>query len=1540
MSETGFPSSLSLADLAGADGFRIDGADARGRSGYSVAAAGDINGDGIDDVIIGAPLEGIIGSFGFGFGASYVLFGSNDAFDPFLDLALLDGTDGFRLDSVGYAEGNGVAVSGAGDINADGFDDLIIGAPNADPAGTRNAGESYVVFGSDIRLGASLSLADLDGENGFLINGIGENDESGRSVAGAGDINGDGIDDLIIAAPGAGESYVVFGSDTQVGAAFALADLDGTNGFRLEGLEAHQLALPVADAGDINGDGIRDIIIGAPGANPGDRSGAGESYVVFGSNNLFEASIDVSELNGTNGFRLSGIDPGDRSGTSVSGGGDINGDGLDDLIIGAPDAGDSTFTESERGESYVIFGSTQAYGPSLDLADLDGIDGFRLDGVAREDNSGSSVAGAGDVNDDGIDDLMIGAQKLSNEIASYVVFGSANGFDASYNLTNLDGTNGFRIDGRNDADGQNGLSVAGAGDINDDGFDDLLIGASLAGSDSENFNSFRGESYIVFGRATPGHDDDEVDEPEDPETPVTANAAPELTPVLDGSVVDNGENILGTRNLELRLEKPWEVGERFTLGEVFQISDPDGLGDVDLAFFYDLGDQSEIEVEFNGEPISTESTITFRAGPGQTDFVAEILDLVTLTATEPGLEIDFGLNIQDQSNAFSDRWRLVLDAEPPEPASAISVDTREFATSYEAGNLVPLGDLFEYTVADDAPPVERLEIVTDEPVEISVSVAGVPQTSGPGTQFVLEHQQFENASIIMPEPSGNAFGIRLIAYDANGGSDDARGFTSTFDTPPDAPLLLNLDGTIYNLGNVRGIGDPQDGETFLDVVTFNPFDVETGAPVTDVDLNVRLFQYASTLERARNLFERAGLEEADEDLSRLLEEIEDFYDVRAKGELLVDSASALVPILFFTAPFAGVALTATILAVNYTLNERAFETSDAVEKGQFGITVGKSAFKVGFDSIKAIDDAISAGQPVTPSLIEQAEGAFVAANEAFALAGEAFRSDEAIAGGGLAEDFGFFGEAIFSPLVGGFASEAANAALDNLAFLEAATRLIVQSGTPPLDALVEAGYPSEALSLSSPQEEARLREIFEMDRTVIPSISPGAPDLTIDEETPFIRVRNPFEAASEAGVTVNVSGTNVVPDFILDGARPGVDVEASDSSVILDFRNGPDPEETFRLTLKGEVSGRLALDLFGNQLFVGFEDVAAEQLEGTATGDLLVAGTATEVFVPGLGSDDLFMQGYDVVVEGKLEQLDGDKISSPGEGFSISVDEPVTRANVLERNDEKVLVLEGANGLAEIVLEKLPDSLIGAFAIVKNDRTIELPPIVPIDAGIVAENDGEVKIDLLGDAGASDSDGGTLSVANVSVSDQNGAALVFGLTGAALTIDPTQLATALASGESALLTVAYDVTDGQGGVTPNTGQLVVDGLDGPFTWYLDGDADGFGVDDAANNQTAYAAPSGTSDLAGDADDADPTVFPGAPEINDGKDNDQDGDVDEDNTAPVVAGETYSTDDGETLTIGAAAGLLANDSDPDAADTIFVQSFTAAGNGNLSVTTDG
>ncbi len=491
-----FPAVINLSSLNGSNGFRLDGVAAYDYSGHSVSAAGDINHDGHDDLIVGAYGTDPNGSAS---GSSFLVFGKATPFAPTLALSGLSGTNGFRLNGVAAFDYAGNSVSAAGDVNGDGIGDLIIGALNADSNGG-NSGSSYVVFGKATSAAAALSLSSLDGTNGFRIDGTAVNDRSGISVAAAGDVNGDGVDDLIIGAPNAdpkgtysGTSYVVFGKATPFAANLALSSLDGNNGFRIIGAAAYDRSgASVSAAGDINGDGYGDLLIGSVPIFDSDST----SYIVFGKATPFAAALALSSLNGTNGFRLDSV-AGDGPSRAVSALGDINGDGRDDLIVGAPNADPNG---GNSGSSYVVFGKATPFAATLALPSLNGTNGFRLDGVAPDDRSGYWVSAAGDMNDDGHDDLSVGALNADpngdSSGSSYVVFGKVTPFSATLALSSLDGTNGFRLDGVAAGD-VSGQSVSAAGDINGDGRGDLVIGASRADPNGSN----SGSSYVVFGRA-------------------------------------------------------------------------------------------------------------------------------------------------------------------------------------------------------------------------------------------------------------------------------------------------------------------------------------------------------------------------------------------------------------------------------------------------------------------------------------------------------------------------------------------------------------------------------------------------------------------------------------------------------------------------------------------------------------------------------------------------------------------------------------------------------------------------------------------------------------------------------------------------------------------------------------------------------------------------------------------------------------------------------------------------------------------------------
>lgn len=404
--DAGFPARVSLPNLDGTNGFAIRDPGYGWGLGTPVAGVGDVNGDGVDDI-----------AFGSG-GTSYVVFGSKFGFPAVFDVASLNGVNGFVINK--YENG----IAGAGDVNGDGFDDIIIGDHNfmvggmSDPwmdpwmggGGFTQPGRAYVVYGRAGGFAGMVDVSALDGSNGFALEGVDEFGLLGWSVAGLGDVNGDGVDDVAVGAAQAytvsGQAFVLFGRKQGFPAVVRTSDLNGANGFAVSSYLG--IDTTVSAAGDINGDGINEIAIGIP-YMPGPSGmdfGVGRSYVVFGSAQPFPALFDLFSINGGNGFYVTGSNMGDLLGYSVDSAGDVNGDLIGDLIVGAP--GVSANGVPMSGRSYVLYGSSLGFPAEIGESYFDGIGGFTLNGYLAGSYSGFSTAGIGDVNADGVSDVAVG----------------------------------------------------------------------------------------------------------------------------------------------------------------------------------------------------------------------------------------------------------------------------------------------------------------------------------------------------------------------------------------------------------------------------------------------------------------------------------------------------------------------------------------------------------------------------------------------------------------------------------------------------------------------------------------------------------------------------------------------------------------------------------------------------------------------------------------------------------------------------------------------------------------------------------------------------------------------------------------------------------------------------------------------------------------------------------------------------------------------------------------------------------------------------
>ena len=386
------------------------------RFAIAVATAGDVNGDGFSDVIVGA--DNYSGS-GTG-GAAFVYLGSATG---------LAAAPSWTAESDRAAASFGASVGTAGDVNGDGYADVIVGAPSYD--GTfAGGGRALVYLGSDTGLGAAAA---------WTVEGGQENANLGRSAATAGDVNGDGYADVIVGAPffdGAefndGRVSIYLGSPSGLATAAVWSEGSGSFG--------SAFGLAVATAGDVNGDGYADVIVGAPDfleIGPGQ----GRAYLFLGSATGPESTVSWSDEGNVTRARF---------GFSVASAGDVNGDGFSDVIVGAYNFDTGNFA----GRASVYLGSET------------GVSDTAVWEVTGDDRSteelGFSVASAGDVNGDGFGDVIIGVGEVSELGVAWVYAGSATG-----QLTLLWGENGNRCFG---------CSVASAGDVNGDGYSDVIVG--------------------------------------------------------------------------------------------------------------------------------------------------------------------------------------------------------------------------------------------------------------------------------------------------------------------------------------------------------------------------------------------------------------------------------------------------------------------------------------------------------------------------------------------------------------------------------------------------------------------------------------------------------------------------------------------------------------------------------------------------------------------------------------------------------------------------------------------------------------------------------------------------------------------------------------------------------------------------------------------------------------------------------------------------------------------------------------------------------
>ncbi|PKB17160.1 HYR domain-containing protein [Flavobacterium sp. 5] len=479
--------------LNGTNGFSVEGKTANDDLGDATQSAGDINGDGIADIMIGAPGVDFGGLTDVG--EIYVIFGGTGISASTFDVTTLNGTNGFVIRGTVQDERLGEMISTAGDFNHDGVDDIIVG----DNFNLNGQGTAFIFYGSKMGFLPVYDKTTLNTTNSVVITVDNFTYTKVRDVSYAGDINNDGVADVIINMYGNDKAnyYVVFG---QSGISnLSTSALDGVNGFYILGFTQIWSGQEStgSNAGDINNDGIDDLVLGLPAYNEAGDGYAGRVVVLFGKTSGFPALLQMDNMSASDGFIITNSGSYSRMGKSVAAAGDFNNDGIDDIIIGA--SGKKVNNLQNAGEVYIVFGRSTTFPFTFSVSSLTAATGITIQSKSAYSNFGQVVNGLKDVNNDGKNDVIIaapnGGGKANNGVV-YVVFGSSIP-TATIAQDMIYGTVGYQVynDVNYSSDSNFGNDAAGIGDFNNDGINDFIVGS--IGKSSYYYK--KGNAYIFYG---------------------------------------------------------------------------------------------------------------------------------------------------------------------------------------------------------------------------------------------------------------------------------------------------------------------------------------------------------------------------------------------------------------------------------------------------------------------------------------------------------------------------------------------------------------------------------------------------------------------------------------------------------------------------------------------------------------------------------------------------------------------------------------------------------------------------------------------------------------------------------------------------------------------------------------------------------------------------------------------------------------------------------------------------------------------------------